>query len=96
MSRKAQTAKELEFENEALKRVINNLKRQISTLRRQLNNEVTIANDVQALFDEEEIVRLVDFQKNNKEVEKKQTEPEELVFVLPNGQERRVKRRVTV
>ena len=96
MSRKAQTAKELEFENDALKKAIKNLKRQLSALQRQMDNNPSVINDIHDLFDEEDVLRLHEFQKSSQpDTEKKPTELEDIVFLLPNGQERRVKRRIT-
>jgi type II secretory pathway component PulJ len=94
MSRKSQTARVLERENDELKRLIAQLKRQITALRRRIDEDAISVADVRELLSEEIGLSLSDLQETPK-IEEEQLPKElgDLVFILPNGQERRVKRR---
>jgi Tfp pilus assembly protein PilO len=96
MSRKAKTTKVMEQELEELRRENVQLKRQVATLRRQLGEVEATSSEIRELFDVEAEQALRDLR--NTEVtpppqDDKAPIEEDLVFVLPNGQERRVKRR---
>lgn len=89
MSRKSPTQIELEVENDRLKKENSNLKKKLKRTIKQLNKYEDIQSDIAAALEIEDEARFEDLFK----LPEKPTSNEYIVLTLPNGNEKRIKKR---
>lgn len=89
MSRKSPTQIELEVENDRLKKENSNLKKKLKRTIKQLNKYEDIQSDIAAALEIEDEARFEDLFKPPE----KPTDDEYIVLTLPNGNEKRIRKR---
>lgn len=94
MSRKAPTQRELEIENRDLRMQVNALRRRLKQTVRQVQNFDNYL-DVTEVKRELEAERDLDLRRKPRDWDDKPQEPEYIEFTLPNGDVRRVPKRMS-